>query len=82
MIDKKLLNLQVGYSKEKNQKRSSRKEVYDFFARLVVVIVVDLAGLLRYFVRAIVDLTIGLANGGAVLTEKEVAVGFSKLFLW
>ena len=44
----------------------------------LLVVVVDLASWLRIFVGAVV----GLAIGGAILTEREVAAGFFGLFLW
>ena len=48
--------------------------------------VVILAGQSHFFVEAAVGLaiggTVGLAIGGAVLTEMDVAVGFSGLSLW
>ena len=48
--------------------------------------VVVLASRLRFFVGAAVGLTIGgvvgLANGGAILTKTDIAVGFSGLSLW
>ena len=72
-------------TEEENWKGSSRREVKDFFARLVVV-VVDLVGRPRFFVEAIVSLAIGrvvyLVIGEAVSTETDVAVGFSGLSLW
>ena len=43
-----------------------------------MVVVVDLAGQSHFFVEA----AVGLAIGGAVLTGREVAIGFSRLFLW
>ena len=42
-----------------------------------MVVVVDLAGQPRFFVGAVV----GFAIDGVILTEREVAVSFSKLFL-
>ena len=43
-----------------------------------MVIMIDLAGRLCFFIRAVV----GLAIGGAVLIERKVAVSFYKLSLW
>ena len=39
---------------------------------------VDFAGQSRFFVGAIV----GFAISGAISTEREVAIGFFRLFLW
>ena len=68
---------------EENRKRSSKREVQDFFARLVVVV---LACRPRFFVGAAMGLAIseamGLAIGGAVSMGTDVAVGFSGLSLW
>ena len=75
-------------------RESSRREVKDFFARLVVV-VVDPIGRPRLFIGAAVDsaswprfLAVGLgganglAFGGAISTGSDVAVSFSGLSLW
>ena len=65
---------------EENRKRSSKREVQDFFAHLVVVFLADR---LHFFVGATISLTIhgavGLAIGGAITTGIDIAFGFSKL---
>ena len=45
-------------------------------------VVVNLAGQPRFLVGAIESLTIGLAIDKVVLTERKVAISFSRLFLW
>ena len=66
--------------RKKTGRGLSSKKILDFFACLVVV--VDPTGLPHFFVRAVMSLTgwprfdnalIGLAIGGAILTEREVA---------
>ena len=46
-----------------------------------MIIVVILTGKPRFFIKAVVDLAIGLAIGGDVSIGINIAVGFSKLFL-
>ena len=84
----------VGVLRRKTKRGSSRREVSDFIAHLVVV--VDLASRPRFFVgatvglldrphfsvRAIIGFIVGLPIGRAVSTEVNVAVGFSGLSLW
>ena len=76
MFVKKSLNPNKRRGK-KTRKRSSKREVQDFFACLVVVVVVDLAGRPHFFIRVVM----GFAIGGAILIEKKVTVGFSEFFL-
>ena len=64
--------------KEENQKESSKKKIKDIFAHLVVIMVVDLASWSCFFIGA----TINFAFGGAVLMEREIAIGFFEFFLW
>ena len=61
---------------EENGKGSSKKEVYNFFACLVMV-VIDLGGRPHFFNGAVV----GLAISGALLMGREIVVGFFELFL-
>ena len=82
MIGEKPLNLQVGYNKKENQKILSKRKITDYFSCLVVVMVVDLAGWLHFFVEVVAGLTIYLAIDGIVLTRREIAVGFLGLSLW
>ena len=55
----------------------SRREIYNFFACLVVV-VVNLINQSHFFIKAVV----GLAISRAILTGKKVVIEFSRLFLW
>ena len=73
----------------KTGKKSSRRKVLNFFACLLVVM--DLTSWPRFFVGAVigpiswplfVGTFVGLAIGRAILTGREVAVGFSGLSLW
>ena len=61
---------------EENRKRSSKREVLDFFA-YVVIVMIDLAGQPRFFVRIAICLVIDRA----VSIEKKVAINFFGLFL-
>ena len=63
--------------REKNRKESSKREVEDFFACLVVVVVINLVGQARFFIGAAIDLAIS----GAISTGREIVIGFSGLFL-
>ena len=68
---------------EKNRKRLSRREILDFFASLVVVVLI---GRPCFFVGAAVSFAInravGLAIDGAVSTGTDIAISFSGLSLW
>ena len=67
----------------------SKKKVEGFFAYLVVVVVDSINQPYFYFIEMfVIDLAIGLgradclAIGGAVLTEIDITIDFSELFLW
>ena len=89
MFSKKPSNLQVEYFLgEKPKKDQIGKKCRTSLFTMVV----DLVGRPHFFVRAPVGLiswprffvgaAIGLAIGGAILTGREVVVGFSGLSLW
>lgn len=80
---KKPPNLWIGYFKEKNQKRSNKKEFFD----CLVVVVDPTSWFYFYYIRiSMVGLGIsGLVSlniGRAILTEINIAVGCFRLFLW
>ena len=62
---------------KKNRKRLSKREVLDFLACLVVLVVVDLVDQPHLFVEA----AVGLAIGRAVLTERNITFNFFILSL-
>ena len=70
---------------EENRKRLSKREVLDFFACLLIM-VVNLAGQSHFFVRIAISLafggTMGLIIDEIVSMEINITVGFFELFLW
>ena len=84
MISKKFLNLQVEYCKEKNQEKSSKRKVKNFFACLIILGSMDQSYF--YFMKISmmylsISKMISLTINGAILKKTDVIIGFFRLSL-